>query len=101
MNDAVKQLPVQSQSLKPNQMMIVGRLDHCSKFDGKFDHILTMASVDEFSKPSLLRLSASEKLGSIGEMVKCLAVFNGWSNNYQNKNNEKVYDVRGFFLAVE
>lgn len=101
MSEAVRQLPAQNQSMKPNQIMVIGRLDRCSKFESKFDHIITCAAVDEFSKPSVLRLSASTKLGNIGEIVKCLAMYNGWSNNYENKNNETVYDARGFFLAVE
>lgn len=101
MNAEVKSLPHQSQSMKPNQMMIIGRLDSVSKYDGKFDHILTMAAVDEFSKPSVLRLSSTEKLGSPGEVVKCLATYNGWPNNYESKNGEKVKDARGFFVAVE
>lgn len=103
MSEPLKAIPAQphSQSMKQNQMIVIGRLDHVSKFDGKFDHIITMAAIDEFSKPSSMRLSSSEKLGDVGEMVKCLAMFNGWPNNYQNKNNEKVWDVRGFFVAVE
>ena len=101
MNDAVRAIPTQSQSMKPNQIMLIGRLDHVSKFDGKFDHIITLPAADEYSKPSVVRLAATEKLGAVDEMVKCLACFTGWPNNYHNKNNEKVYDVRGFFVAVE
>jgi len=101
MNAEVKPLPQQTQSVKPNQMVIVGRIDHISKYEGKFDHIITVAASDEFSKPSVLRLSSTDKLGSVGELVKCLAYYNGWPNNYDNKNGEKVRDARGFFVAVE
>jgi hypothetical protein len=93
--------PAQPVSMKLNQMMLSGRIDHVSKFEGKFDHIITMPAADEFSKPSAVRVSASSKLGDESEMVKCLVHFNGWPNNYQNKKNEKVFDVRGFFVAVE
>lgn len=99
MNAEVK--PINAQSVKPNQMVIVGRIDSISKYDGKFDHIITAAAQDEFSKPSVMRLSASEKLGNVGEMLKCLAIYNGWPNNYDTKNGEKVKDARGFFIAVE
>lgn len=101
MNAEVKPLHAQAQTVKPNQIIIVGRIDSISKYDGKFDHIITLAAVDEFSKPSVLRLSSSEKLGNTGEITKCLAVFNGWPNNYESKNGEKVKDARGFFVAVE
>lgn len=102
MNAEVKPLPQQNQqSVKYNQIVIVGRLDSISKYDGKFDHIITCAAVDEFSKPSVLRLSSADKLGNVGEVVKCLATFHGWPNNYESKNGEKVKDARGFFVAVE
>lgn len=101
MNAEVRPIPAQNQSLKPNQIVIIGRLDHVSKFEGKFDHIVTLPAADEYSKPSVVRLSSSVKLGDLDEMVKCLAFFNGWPNNYQNKKNEKVHDVRGYFVAVE
>lgn len=101
MNAEVKAMPQHSQTVKYNQMVIVGRLDSISKYDGKFDHIVTMGAADEFSKPSVLRVSSAEKLGSVGDVVKCLAVFNGWPNNYESKNGEKVKDARGFFVAVE
>lgn len=101
MSEVVRVNPPAIQSMKPNQMMVIGRLDHVSKFDGKFDHIITTAAQDEFSKPAVLRLSSTEKLGAIGEMVKCLAVFNGWPNNYTSKNGDPVKDAKGFFVAVE
>ncbi len=101
MNAEVKPLSTQTQSMKPNQIMLIGRLDHVVKYEGKFDHIITLPAADEYSKPSVVRLTSSTKLGDPDEMIKCLAEFNGWPNNYQNKNNEKVWDVRGFFVAVE
>lgn len=101
MSEPARTPPQQNQSMKSNQMMVVGRLDAVSKFDGKFDHIITTPAADEFSKPSVLRLAASEKLGTVGEMVKCLAIFNGWPNNYKNNNGDDVKDARGFFVAVE
>ena len=101
MNDAVKSLASPAVSLKINQMMVFGRIDYVSKFEGKFDHIITTPAPDEFSKPSVVRIASSQKLGDSGEMVKCLAIYNGWPNDYQNKNGEKVRDARGFFIAVE
>lgn len=105
MNAEVKAMPSQNQSLKPNQIVLIGRLDRCTKYMGKFDHIMTLPAPEEYAKPSVVRLSASEKLGDIGDMVKCLAVFNGWPNNYKMKNPDgqvrDIYDARGFFIAVE
>lgn len=101
MSDPVRAVPSATQAMKPNQIMIIGRLDHVSKFENKFDHIITTAAPDEFSKPSVLRLSSSTRLGAPGEMVKCLSVFNGWPNNYQSKNGEPIKDAKGYFVAVE
>lgn len=105
MNAEVKAMPTQNQSMKPNQIMLIGRLDRCSKYEGKFDHIITLPAPDEYSKPSVVRLSSTQKIGDLGEMVKCLAVFNGWPNNYkvtsENGDRRDVYDAKGFFVAVE
>lgn len=100
MNAEVKAMP-QNASVKLNQIMISGRIDKVSKYEGKFDHIITTPAPDAFSKPSVLRLSSNHKLGDSGEEVKVLANYNGWPNSYENKNNEKVYDARGYFVAVE
>lgn len=105
MAEPLHAVPAQNHSLKQNQIVIVGRLDRCSKFDNKFDHILTIPAADEFSMPSLVRLNASSKLADIGEMVKCLATYRGMPNTFTLQEGvragEKVYDVRGWFVAVE
>mgnify|MGYP003375598560 CR=1 FL=1 len=88
-------------TLKVNQIFIQGRIEHLTKFEDKFEHIIVTPAPDAYSKPSLMRVNASSRLGQRGEEVKVLCVFNGWANNYSNKNNEPVKDVKGFFVAVE
>ena len=106
MSEAVRALPVSNLSLKQNQMMVVGRLDRVSKYEQRFEHVVTTPAPDEFSKPSVVRVQAASRLGDVGEMLKVLCVFNGWPNFYDmvDKNTgEKrtVYDTKGFFQAVE
>jgi hypothetical protein len=88
-------------SLKANQMYIVGRLQHVSKFDGNFDNIVVMPAPDAYSKPSFCRVTSKDRLGSAGDDVKVLCAFNGWPNTYTNKDGEKVQDAKGFFVAIE
>lgn len=38
------------QQMKANQIMLIGRLDHVSRFEGKVDHIMTLPAADEYSK---------------------------------------------------
>lgn len=105
MNDAVRSIPAQTQSLKANQMMIIGRLDRVTKYNDRFDHIFTLPAPDEYHKPSVVRVNASRELGEVDTTVKCLVEFQGWPNNYKVTNDEgktrQIYDVRGFFSAVE
>ena len=88
-------------SLKVNQMFIQGRIENVTKFNDKFEHIIMTPAPDAYSKPSLMRVNASSRLGGGGEEVKVLCVFNGWSNNYKNSDGDPVKDVKGFFVAVE
>jgi hypothetical protein len=93
--------PAVTSTLKMNQIMIVGRIQHVSRFEGTFDHIIITPAPDAYSKPSVCRVSSSHKLGDVGEDLKCLCAYNGWANDYDNKNGEKVRDARGFFKVVE
>lgn len=88
-------------SLKVNQMFIQGRISHVSKFNDYFEHIIMTPAPDAYSKPSLMRVNASTRLGQKEEDVKVLCSFNGWANDYKNKDGDPVKDVRGFFVAVE
>lgn len=98
--------PVQNQSLKPNQMVVVGRLDRVSKYENRFEHVVTCPAPDEFSKPSVIRVQADSRLGDVGELLKVLCVFVGWPNFYPMTDKETgekrtVYDTKGFFQAVQ
>lgn len=88
-------------SLKVNQIFIHGRIEHVSKFEDKHEHIIVTPAPDAYSKPALMRVNASSLLGGKGDEVKVLCAFNGWANDYKNKNGDPVKDVRGFFVAVE
>jgi hypothetical protein len=88
-------------SLKVNQIFIQGRIEHVTKFNDNFEHIIITPAPDAYSKPSLMRVNASTRLGQKEEDVKVLCYFNGWSNNYKNKDGDPVRDVKGFFIAVE
>ena len=88
-------------SLKVNQMFVQGRIENVTNFEGKFEHIIVTPAPDAYSKPALMRVNATSRLGTKGEEVKVLCAFNGWANDYKNKNNEPDKDVRGFFVAVE
>ncbi|MDD5385519.1 MAG: hypothetical protein PHG89_11675 [Gallionella sp.] len=109
MNAEVKAMPAQNQSMKPNQIMLIGRLDRVVKFKDRFDHIITLPAPDEYSKPSVVRVNAKKELGQPDTTVKCLAQFNGWPNEYKvdeedergNIRKRTVFDVKGFFVAVE
>jgi hypothetical protein len=96
----VSSLPA-AQSLKVNQICVQGRIEHVSKYDDKFEHIIVTPAPDAYSKPELMRVNSGSRLGSKGEEVKVLCVFHGWGNDYKNKDGEPVKDVRGFFVVVE
>ena len=88
-------------SLKANQMFIQGRIQHVTKFNDKFEHIIITPAPDEYSKPSLMRVNSDGRLGAKDDDVKVLCSFNGWPNKYKNAQGEWVQDVKGFFVAVE
>ena len=98
--------PVSPLALKPNQMLVMGRLDRVSKYENRFEHVVTTPAPDEFSKPSVVRIQAASRLGDVGEMIKVSCHFNGWPNFYDftdKDTGEKrtVYDTKGYFLVIE
>lgn len=88
-------------SLKANQIFVQGRIEHVTKFNDKFEHIIITPAPDAYSKPSLMRVNATNRLGSKDEDVKVLCTYQGWANNYKNNDGDPVKDVKGFFVAVE
>lgn len=90
-----------AQSLKVNQIVIQGRIEHISKYNDKIEHIVITPSPDAYSKPSLMLVKSNSRLGGVGDEVKVFCVFNGWANNYKNDDGEPVKGVKGFFVAVE
>ena len=97
--------PAAKHSIGINQMMIQGRIERVSKYDGNVDHIVITPAADAYSKPSVLRIRSKALLGQRGEDVRVLCHFNGWPNDYDMRDDDgekrKVYDARGFFVAIE
>lgn len=99
-------LPTPSQSTKVgvNQMFIHGRIERVSKFKGDVNTIVVTPAPDAYSKPSLMKIISPALLGQKGEEVRVLCSYNGYSNEYEVRDEEgdkrTVYDVRGCFIAV-
>jgi len=88
-------------SLKVNQIVIQGRIEHISKYNDKIEHIVITPAPDPYSKPSLMLVKSNSRLGGVGDEVKVFCVFHGWANNYKNDDGEPVKGVKGFFAAIE
>lgn len=101
MNAEVKTLKSSAQAVKPNQILVVGRIKTVQRYENRLDHVVATPAPDPYSKPSLFRVNAPVKLGAPGDDIEVLCTFNGFPNDYKNKAGETVNDVRGFFVTVE
>jgi hypothetical protein len=96
---------VQKQALKPNQAVIIGRIDNVRTFDvqGKrtFETRVIQPAPDQFTSPSAVALMSHNKLGNAGDDVNVLVSVAGFRDNYKDKEGVSVQTARNTLRVVE
>jgi hypothetical protein len=92
-------------SLKPNQVLITGRIDSVRTFDSQgrrtFEHRVVLPAVDQYTSPSYVLVQAPLKLGSPGEDVKVICHVGGFRDRFKTKDGEFVETARMFLRAAD
>lgn len=100
MSAVPQQLP--SQSLKPGQALIVGRVSELRRTDtGTVLTIIQTPSPDSFSHPGVHEVSGKRLIGKPGEDVRVVVQLSGFRRTYTDKHGERVATVDNRLTAVE
>jgi hypothetical protein len=91
--------------MKPNQTMIVGRINYVGGFDsgGKRVHEarVAIAAADEYSMPGAVMIQSSYRIGAVGDVVKVLCDVTGFPDRFKDKAGEVKETARNTLRAVE
>jgi hypothetical protein len=99
------QQPAAKPAMKPNQSVIVGRIDSVRQFEvqGKrtFETRVIQPAPDEFSSPTAVGILSLNRIGGTGDDVKVLVNVAGFKDSYKSKDGESVQTARNTLRAVE
>lgn len=96
--------------IKPNQVFIVGRVDHVRTFpvNGKkvFETRVIQPSADSFTSPTAVAVQSETRLGDVDEDVRVLCSVVGYKDTYKTRPDENgevktVVTARNVLRAVE
>jgi hypothetical protein len=92
-------------SLKPNQVLITGRIDSVRTYDSQgrrtFEHRVVLPAVDQYTSPSYVLVQAPLKLGAVGDDAKVICHLGGFRDRYRSKEGEFVETARMFLRAAD
>lgn len=70
---------VKPQGIKPNQVMVVGRIEATRRYEGShFSRVMTPA-IDSYSRPQMLMIRSTASLGRKGDEIKALCQLGGFT----------------------
>lgn len=102
--EAVAKTPVSGPSLKVNQALVKGRINHVSTFEtgGKRVHEarVAIAAPDEFSMPGAVIVQSSYKVGSPGEDVQLHVAVGGFPDSWKDSKTGEVKQTARIVLRV-
>lgn len=90
----------QSQSLRPLETLVVGRIDKVSRVGDAYSTLITSPAPDTYSMPSKLDVQSAERLGNVGDEIKFIALAKGIPNSFRTAAGELVHTARHFFNFV-
>lgn len=94
--------PVATQSVKANQVFIVGRVHSSRKRNNVYRTIVNSASPDSFSHPGKHEITSSRHLGKPGEEVRVLCSCDGYAGKFTDKESgEVIQTVNNSLTAIE
>lgn len=92
-------------SLKPNQAVIVGRINHVNTFEsgGKRIHEarVAIAAADEFSMPGAVIVQSTYRLGDVGSDVRAQVEVTGYPDKWTDKSGTINQTARIVLRVVE
>lgn len=75
---AVPNTPSPSARHVPMQVLVVGRIEHFSRFEGKTTVRIISPAPDPYSRPAVVAVRSKSSLGSVGDDVSILCRLGGY-----------------------
>ena len=97
--------PATKQQMKPNQTLIVGRINYTGTFEANGQRVhearVAIAAPDQYSMPGAVMVQSSYKLGAVGEDVKVLCDVTGFPDRFTDRQGEVKQTARNTLRASE
>lgn len=90
-----------TQSMKPGQAFIIGRIAEVKRTENFTYTIIQTPAVDSYSSPGNHEVCSRRMLGKPGEDIRVLVQLSGYRRSYTDKHGEKQYTVDNRLNAVE
>lgn len=83
-------IPTQTQqaSIKPGQVLIVGRCISAKRAGTLFEHLIVMPAPDPYSSPSTVSVLAKSRQADSEQDVRLLCRVSGYKRNYKSTDRE-------------
>jgi hypothetical protein len=87
MNAPVSAMPLPT-SLKPGQVLVVGRLSVVKKIGQIFAHLIVMPAPDAYSSPATVEVISKTRQGQPDEDIRLLCRLGGYRRSYKSLDRE-------------
>ena len=89
----------QSQQLKTNMALLVGRIEEIEVRNGRHYHRVSLPAADEYERPGAATIESSERLGTVGQVITRACRVVGWAKQFKRRDGTPGHEVVTRFLA--
>lgn len=94
METALKPVESKGPSLKANEALIVGRINHVGSFSSGGNRIhearVAIPAADQFSMPGAVLIQSKNKLGNVGDDVRVHVTVGGFPDKWTDRESGEV-----------
>lgn len=79
---------VSPQTIKPGQVLVIGRFSAVRKHQDTFYHLAQLPAPDEYSSPATVEVISKTRLGQTGDDCRVLCRLGGFKRTWQQKDKQ-------------
>lgn len=91
---AVPNTPSPSARQMPMQVLVVGRIEHSSRFEGKTTARIISPAPDPYSRPAVVAVRSKSSFGSVGDEVSILCRVGGYTRKAFRATDKETGEVK-------
>lgn len=93
---AIPNTPSPSARQVPMQVLVAGRIEGSSRYDGKTTSRIICPAPDPYSRPSIVEVRSKSSIGSIGDEVSALGRLGGYARKAQRVTDKDTGEIKTF-----